>query len=93
MTDAFPFVPVEERLASRRADVMAYLREHPGCTAREVAVNVIGGTGATRTSSRAYAYTTLVELERRGLVVRDRSENTHTWATKAEDRSEQKEGP
>jgi hypothetical protein len=34
-----------------------YLRGVPGATARDVAVNVYGGTGGTRTNSRAHAYT------------------------------------
>lgn len=58
---------IEERLAK----VLAYVRAHPGCTARSVAKEVLHGTGNTRTRSRSAAYGALVELERRGEVVRE----------------------
>lgn len=44
----------------------SYLRYHPGTTCRDVAIDVMGGTGRTRTGSRARAYNALIELERMG---------------------------
>ena len=68
-----------ERLAARRRAVLDYVREHPCCTAREVAVSVFGGSGATRTSSRDAAYKTLCWLEMDGRIIRDRIARMHTW--------------
>jgi hypothetical protein len=68
-----------ERVEARLRAVLAYVRRHPRCTARDVARDVLHGTGATRTPARSAAYGALVELERRSEVVRACSENTHRW--------------
>jgi len=44
--------------------VLRYVLAHPGCTARQVAVDVFGGSGATRTGSRNKASATLLRLWR-----------------------------
>lgn len=52
--------------------VLLYVRSHPGCTVRDVAVECFGGTGATRTSHRARAWSALTKLEGLGRVTRTR---------------------
>lgn len=66
-------------IRERHAAVLAYVRSHPGCTARDVTVCVLRGTGATRSPKRACAYQALRTLEAKGFVVRDKSDNTHRW--------------
>jgi hypothetical protein len=69
-----------ERLNERRGRVLSYLRNAGGATARDVAREVFGGTGGTRTSPRARAYTDLLHLERSGQVARSRPDgNADVW--------------
>lgn len=55
-----------------------YVAAHPGCTARDVAIDVLGGTGRTRTHLRQQAYQALVLLEAARVVTRVKGP-THSW--------------
>lgn len=59
------------RQARTDADVHAFVVCDPGCTARDIARECLGGTGDTRTRSRLAADKSLRRLRRRGLVRRE----------------------
>lgn len=56
-----------ERLDARIRD---YLERNPGSTARDVAVDLLHGSGEAHTRKRSQAATALRRLERAGLVMR-----------------------
>jgi DNA-binding MarR family transcriptional regulator len=49
-------------------DVLRHLQEKPGSTARDIARELFGGTGDTRTMERSKAHRILSKLERDGKV-------------------------
>jgi hypothetical protein len=57
--------------------VLAFINEHPGCTAREVSAAL--GDSRSRSQERNIAYAALARLEGRGVVKADRSEPTRRW--------------
>jgi len=64
--------------------VRRYVEAHPGCTAREIARHVFGGSGDTRTHERSLAHTYLARLLRSGAVKRTVHASTcslvaHRW--------------
>lgn len=56
--------------ASRVAAVLQYLREQPPRTARDIAIDVLGGRGSPRTWARNTAHRILRKLEDYGLAKR-----------------------
>ena len=71
--------PRRAQFRSRRDDrddrdrlVLVYLLKHQGSTARDVAIDVLRGSGATRTNTRRLAASALLRLESRGVVRRER---------------------
>jgi hypothetical protein len=65
----------------RRTDadawVLARVKEHPGCTSRELAA--ARGNGASRSSERSMVNAALGRLEDRGQVYADRSSSANRW--------------
>lgn len=59
-----------ERHAERRARVLCYLRERGYASARDVTVDVFGGSGRTRTTARGTTTQLLHVLAEDGLVTR-----------------------
>lgn len=54
----------------RREIVLAYLREHPPSSARDVAIGALGGPGHSRSPEQQCALRILFAMEREGLVRR-----------------------
>ena len=71
------------------ADVLEHVRTHDGCTVREVAVAVFGGTGCTRTYERQLAHRAMNRLFDVGAVVRHdgvcKSGVEHRWSVAVDD--------
>ncbi len=67
------------RIRERRANILRFVQERGPVSVREVAVSVLGGTGATRTSSRQVAYMVLRGLMLDGLVVRSAKKFGDNW--------------
>lgn len=53
---------------TRTQQVLDYVAANPGCTARDIAREVLGGNGDTRTSERTQAHAILGRLVRDGKV-------------------------
>lgn len=68
-----------DQVADLTIRVVRYLDAHRDATAAEVARDVIGGTGGTRTPERSKAQRILEQLERQSIARRDSSEKTHRW--------------
>lgn len=63
--------PARRPLVETDADVLAYVRDHAWCTARDVARELLGGTGDTRTRQRNTAAASLDRLRDEGKVRRE----------------------
>jgi hypothetical protein len=61
--------------------VLAYVRDTPNCTARDVAREVFNGSGDTRTKERAKAWRVLSILEGMGHVKRKRPRGDYQRGT------------
>lgn len=57
-----------KRATLRRANILKFVESNPGCTSRDVARDVLGGTGNTRTATRSQAINDLRWLERNGYI-------------------------
>lgn len=62
--------PADQRRREHDAAVLAYVRRHPRCTAREIARGCFGGHGGTKTAERKRAAVSLLRLYEAGKVVR-----------------------
>ncbi len=59
--------------------IARYVAGHPGCSARDVTANILGGNGAARSIERTRTYSHLLFLERRDVVRRDKVAPAHRW--------------
>lgn len=59
-----------ERITDRRLRILLHVRKHGPTTAREIARDVLGGTGGTRKAERSVAQSDLLALVRLGELIR-----------------------
>jgi hypothetical protein len=64
-------------LTNDQQRVLAFVKNDPGATARDVAREVFRGSGDTRTSERDKAHRVLLQLEAKGLVKRKQPPDYH----------------